>query len=640
MTTVTQVSMIVALVALVVAYQMLGIEDMVKVFIKRDLKAKYDYVIVGGGTSGAVLASRLAEEAGIKNILLIEAGDNPAKEKRIPIDIPVLADSVRGTSFDWQYETVPQKDACKGHTNKVCLWPSGRGLGGSSNINYMQYLRGSRHDYDDWANNGALGWAYKDVLPYFIKSEDQRNGEFIRTVFHGFGGRMTVGDASPSAINKLLDYTYKEIGLKKRDVNGHNQFGWAPTQATIRSGMRWSTYRAFLQSSIDKKNLHVLTRATAHKILFEGKTAVGVEFEYRGKIMKVLAGKEVFLTAGTIGSAKLLMLSGVGPKKHLQDLKIPVVADLPVGDNLQDHVMGDGLEFFTPYTGLTITAAHAENFMSAWTYTLFGTGMKASPRFRESIANIRLKNQPPHIKYPLVSLHITSNPDTYQAEQLNVKEDVWHSVHGEHPSNEGFTIFPVLMHPKSKGTIRLKSNKPQDPPLIDPRYLSEESDVRMLAEAYSFARRLIHAKALKDWDFQFSNRLMPQCAKLGNYTDQYIQCHLRHITIPGNSPVGTCKMGAASDPHAVVDPLLRVRGLKNLRVIDASVIPNSMSGNAFTTQIMIAEKAADMIKEKDTVKAIREYFKHLLETKHKRISEEDHHPSENEKNDDKNDKKD
>jgi len=624
MTNVTQVSIIVVLAALLIAYQMSGIEEMVsRVFIKRDLKPKYDYIIVGGGTAGAVLAGRLSEDVNIKSILLIEAGENPTKKKKLPIDIPVLADALRGTEFDWKYETVPQKDACKGHNNSICLWPSGKGLGGSSNLNYMQYLRGSRHDYDDWANNGAVGWAYKDVLPYFIKSEDQRNGEFIRTVFHGFGGRLTVGDANPAGITKVIDLVFKEIGLKKRDINGHNQFGWAPTQATIRRGVRWSTYRAFLHGVMDRKNLHVLTQANAHKIIFEGKTAVGVEFEYRGKVLKVQAEKEIFLTAGAIGTPKLLLLSGVGPKKHLQDLKIPVVADLPVGSNLQDHVIGDGIEFFTPYPGLTITAAKAENFMSAWAYSLFGTGMKSSPRFREAVANIRLRNQPASVNYPVVALHIASNPEAYQPEYLNVKEEVWESVHGDPPSNDGFTIFPVLMHPKSRGTIRLQSNKPQDPPLIDPKYFSDESDVKTLAEAYQFSRRLVHSKALKDWEFQLNSNLLPQCSKFGNYTDQYIQCHLRHITIPGNSPVGTCRMGGPNDPTAVVDPNLRVRGLKNLRIIDASIIPSAMSGNSFTTQIMIAEKAADMIKEKDTVKAIRDYFKHLLETKHKRMREEE-----------------
>jgi len=222
-----------------------------------------------------------------------------------------------------------------------------------------------------------------------------------------------------------------------------------------------------------------------------------------------------------------------------------------------------------------------------------------------------------------VSLHVASNPYAYQPEQLNVKEDAWEAVHGDAPTKEGFTIFPVLMHPKSKGTIRLRSNKPEDPPVIDPKYFSDEGDVKMLAEAYQFARRLVHSKVLKDWEFQITSHMLPQCAKLGNYTEAYIQCHLRHITIPGNSPVGTCRIGAAGDPEAVVDPHLHVRGVKNLRVIDASIIPSAMSGNAFTTQIMIAEKAADMIRERDTVKAIRDYFKHLLETKHKRMREEE-----------------
>lgn len=617
-----------AIGVLMVAYRFLGIGDFFKELIKQDLQPAYDYVIVGGGTSGAVLAARLAEDKNV-TILVIEAGGKPTEDP--DIDIPVFADSVRGdvdvdrgpTKFNWMYNTTPQKFACKGFTDQTCLWHSGKGLGGSSNINYMLYLRGNRFDYDEWASNGAHGWAYKDVLPYFIKSEDQRKGEFVKTVFHGFGGRMSVSDVSASPLHKIIDLCFKEIGLKQRDYNGKTQFGWAPAQATIRWGVRWGTYNAFLKRSIGLDNLHVLTNAVAQKVIFEGRKAVGVVFKHNDKQTLVRANQEIILSSGTVGSAKLLLLSGVGPKSHLQAMKIPLVADLPVGDNLQDHVMGDGVEMFTPYTGFTITPTRAENFISGWQYSLFGSGMKASPRYREAVAFIRLRHQPPSIKFPLVALHFASNPNAYEADQLNVKDEIWDEIHGSPLSREGITIFPFLLHPKSKGTLRLRSNNPDDSPLINPNYFAEEVDVKILSEAYTFARKLANTKTFKDWEFQLPNRLLPQCAKLGNYTEQYIECHLRHLSSSGLAPVGTCRIGAANDPTAVVDPLLRVRGLKNLRVVDASIIPSSMSGDTYATQVMIAEKAADMLRGKDTVLAIKEYFRHLYEVRHKKVMDDE-----------------
>lgn len=614
-------SLLVILAALA-AYKMFGLDELLVDLIQtRELDESYDYIVVGGGTSGAVIASRLAEDVDT-SVLLVEAGGDPGNHNPT-IDVPLMADSVRGTEFDWQYRTVPQKTACLGHVEQSAIWPSGKGLGGTSLLNYMQYLRGSRYDYDSWATNGAVGWAYKDVLPYFIKAEDQQNGEFIRTVFHGFGGRLSVMDVGPTTMNQIMGYCFKEISLKKRDLNGKNQFGWGPTQATIRKGVRWSTYRAYIRRILNEQNVHIVTHAPAQKIVFTGRQATGVVVQYRGENKLVKANKEIILAAGTVGSAKLLLLSGVGPKAHLQQLKIPVVADLPVGENLQDHVIADGVVFHTPYPGVSISVAHADSLMSSWSYTLFGTGMKASPRFRESTAYIKLRNQPPQVKYPLLALHIAANPQALDAGPVNVRKEVWDAVHGSPLTREGFTIFPVLLHPRSKGTLRLRSSNPEDPPLINPNYLAEDIDVKILAEGYQFARRLVNTKIMKDWEFQLASRLLPECAKFGNYTQQYIECHIRHITLPGMAPVGTCRIGGAADPAAVVDPQLRVRGIKGLRVADASIIPSAMTGDTYATQVMIGEKTADMLREKDTVVAIKNYFKHLIESKHKKIMDDE-----------------
>lgn len=628
------IPVVLVIFSVLAAYRIFGIGDIIYNITHKELQNKYDYIIVGGGTSGAVLASRLTEDEDVE-VLLIESGGDESNNDAV--EIPIFADQVRGSQADWSYRTVPQRHACKGHVDQVSVWPAGKGLGGTSNLNYMQYLRGSRHDYDEWANHGAHGWGYKDVLPYFIKSEDNRNGEYVRTVFHGFGGRLAVTDIDLSPVTKIMSMAYGELGVKKRDVNGRSQYGFAPTQATIRNGGRCGTYKAFLQRAMTRPNLHVLTFATVKKILFDKKRAVGVLYAHEGKDATVKARKEVILSAGTVGSTKLLLLSGIGPRNHLQSLKIPVVADLPVGDNLHDHVMSDGLQFFTPYY-MSISAARAENFMTSWAYTLFGTGMKGSPRFREGTAYIRTKYQPAHIKYPLIAFHSVASVNAYDAENLNVDDTVWDALHSKPPTKDGITIFPVLLHPRSKGTIRLRSVNPADPPLINPNYLAEDSDAKILVEAIHYIRKLENTKVFGDWELNFNDRTLPQCAQHGNWTDMYIECYLRHITLSGYAYVGTCKMGAPGDPTAVVDPLLRVRGVKGLRVVDASVIPNSISGNTYAVQVMIAEKASDMIREKDTVKPIKEYFKHLIATKHKKFVDEDeehhhhhHHHGEEEK---------
>eukprot|EP00918_Siedleckia_nematoides_P087375 GHVU01192247.1.p1 GENE.GHVU01192247.1~~GHVU01192247.1.p1 ORF type:complete len:648 (+),score=99.43 GHVU01192247.1:215-2158(+) len=607
--------------AVLVAYRLLGVEEwLIGSSIKSEIKAEYDYVIIGGGTSGSVLASRLTEDKD-KKVLLLEAGDDVKNEY---VDIPIFADKVRGSELDWQYRTVPQKHSCKSHVDKESIWPSGKGLGGTSNINYMQYLRGSRHDYDEWNNNGAAGWGYKDVLPYFIFSEDNTNPGYIRNIFHGSGGRMSVVDTGYSNLQKVMPGVFKEMSIKKRDINGRNQFGFMTTQATVRGGKRWSTYRAFLMRALHNNNLDILTKATVTKIIFDKRTAVGVKYVREGVEYEVKANTEVLLAAGTVGSAKILLLSGIGPRAHLREHKIPAILDLPVGENLQDHVMADPVEYFTDYQ-FSLTAARAENFWQAWSYSLFGSGLKASPRFREITAYVKTKYQG-HFKYPLVALHFVANVGVYKASDINVNEELYEQLHGKPPSWEGFSIFPVLLHPRSKGTVRLASANPEDPPLINPNYFSDETDIKYLREAVKFARKLVHFEDLQNWDFSINNNLIPDCAKFGNWTDRYIDCHIRHITLSGYAPVGTCRIGAASDPTAVVDPHLRVRGTKGLRVVDASIIPFAITGNTYATQIMIAEKIADEIRERNSVKPIQDYFKHLIDIKHEKIREEEEEP--------------
>jgi choline dehydrogenase len=608
--------------AVLAAYRIVGIERIIAGMTAKQLADSYDYIIVGGGTSGAVLAERLTDDEG-KEVLLIEAGGDAYADGDEFVDIPIYTDKMRGSKYDWGYRTVPQKFASKGMENNTVIWPSGKGLGGTSLINYMQYLRANRHDFDEWAANGATGWAYKDVLPYFIGSEDNRNGEYIRTVFHGHGGRWTVTDIEQSTVGRIVTEAFKELGMKKRDVNGRSQYGYMPTQATIRNGVRWSTYKAFLTRALKKDNLYVLKNTRVDRVIFKGKHAIGVQFkDPEGKDTVIKAKKEIILAAGTVGTPRILLLSGVGPRNHLQQLKIPVVADLPVGDNLQDQVMTNGIEYFTNFT-MSLSAARSESFMSAWQYTLYGGGMKQSPRFREGVAFLRTRHQPLHIKYPLIALHIVANVDpVYNFDQINAKKEVWKSLHDNPPTRDGLTVFPVLLHPRSRGNVRLQSRNPEDDVLINPNYLAEDADVKVMVEAVKYARRLGKTNWFNMWELQLSNKTTPQCAKLGNWNDASIECFVRQITLSGYSPVGTCRMGAAGDPTAVVDPILRVRGVKGLRVVDTSIIPASISGNNHATVVMIAEKAADLIRERDSVRAIKDYFKHLIAIKHEKFQDE------------------
>ncbi|ELU07608.1 hypothetical protein CAPTEDRAFT_218563 [Capitella teleta] len=319
------------------AYRLMSVGIWVDEFVKKDIEKSYDIIIVGGGTSGAVLASRLTEDND-KTVLLLEAGESPRDDE--DVDIPINADHVRGekSKYDWYYATTPQKFSSKGHVDGISHISSGKGLGGSSLINYMQYLRGSRHDYDDWANNGATGWGYKDVLPYFIKSEDNHNGQYVQSVFHGFGGRVAVADINLSPLNKIMTSAFKEHNINKKDINGKSHFGYSQTQATIKNGLRWSTYRSFLKRAMDRPNLQIVTGANVQKVLFEGRKAVGVQVVHKGAVVTTRAEKEVILCAGTVGSTRLLLLSGIGPKAHLGALKIPdyapVITMISVGSTL------------------------------------------------------------------------------------------------------------------------------------------------------------------------------------------------------------------------------------------------------------------------------------------------------------------
>ena len=484
-----------------------------------------------------------------------------------------------------------------------CLWPRGKILGGSSVLNYMLYVRGNRHDYDAWSAAGNTGWSYDEVLPYFLKSEDNRNEYLASTPYHSTGGPLTVTETPfhTPLVAAFLDAGV-ELGYEKNDGNGGRQAGFMVAQTTTRDGLRLSTAKAFLRPARSRKNLHVAMEATVTQIVFDAeKRATGVKFVRHGVHYEVQAVKEVILSAGAIASPQLLMLSGVGPAAHLRSLSIPVVADLPVGDNLQDHVALAGMVFQIdkPYSLILKEVATVPNMLN---FFLRGKGPFTSTGAAEGLAWVNTKYAPVDKDWPDIEFHfIGGSPVSDMSYAVRhgsgIRDDVWNEYYEPLLNTHTWQVMPMLLRPQSKGTIRLASADPFDKPLIDPRYFGVEQDLKVLVEGVKIAIQLSRTQPFQELGTRFYAKPFPGCQNHTVYTDEYWACFIRHYSQTDHHAVGTCKMGPASDATAVVDPRLRVRGLRGLRVVDASVIPDVPSGNTNAPVIMIAEKAADLIKQ-------------------------------------------
>ena len=526
-------------------------------------KKIFDYIVVGGGSGGAVVASRLTEDPKIQ-VCLLEAG---GPDKSILIHAPIGIAAMLPRKFNnWAYQTVPQP----GLKGRKGYQPRGKTLGGSSSINAMLYVRGHPNDYDDWAAMGNSGWAFNDVLPYFKKAENNERGP---DDFHGTGGPLNVAELrSNMPIGDVFMDAAMQVQMPTtQDFNGETQEGLGAYQVTQKNGERWSAAKGYLTPNLNRPNLHIITHARASKILMEGKKAVGIAYIKDGKAVEIRAEKEIILAGGAFATPQLLLLSGIGPAEEIKKHRIEVVHKLPgVGRNLQDHIDYVVSHKSSSRETLGISFSTVVNLTRGiFEWRKKRTGIISSPLAERG----GFLKTDPNLARPDIQLHFV----------IGIVDDHARKMH----LGYGYSCHVCVLRPKSRGHVGLNNDDPLEAPLIDPNFLSEREDVETLIKGVKMTQKILDAPA---FDPYRGRPLYP----VDMASDDAIEDAVRSRADTVYHPVGTCKMG--TDHMAVVDPELKVHGVDGLRIADASIMPTVIGGNTNAPTIMIGEKAADMIR--------------------------------------------
>ncbi|XP_050730069.1 glucose dehydrogenase [FAD, quinone]-like [Eriocheir sinensis] len=605
-----------ALLAALAYYKYDEIDPESRPINRRRLQREYDFVIIGAGSAGAVIANRLSENPSWR-VLLLEAGGDETEIS----DVPALAGYLQLSKMDWRYKTEPQDSACLAMAGRRCNWPRGKVMGGSSVLNYMLYVRGNRRDYDQWEALGNPGWGYDHVLHYFKKSEDNRNPYIARNErYHSTGGYLTVQEAPwRTPLATAFVEAGVELGYDNRDYNAEFQTG--ERGGGVMSDGWWVTGRLNSDGWMDglwccvgagrwicewmDEWVWINLRAgllTGQHILIDphSRRAHGVKFLRGGRTQVVSARKEVVVCAGAINSPQLLMLSGLGPKEQLLPLGIPVLQDLPVGHNLQDHIGTGGLVFLIDKK-VSLVQTRYENLPSVLKYAMFGSGPLTVMGGVEGLGFVKTKYANISDDWPDIEFHfISGSPASDGGRQIRkvhgLSDRTWNQMFKPISFRDSWSVYPMLLRPESRGYITLRSASPFDKPYITHNYLTHPQDVRVMVEGIKIGLAITETQAFRKFNSRLYTRPMPGCEHTPLWTDAYWECLARHYTSTIYHPVGTCKMGPYWDPYAVVDPELKVYGVSGLRVADGSIMPTLVSGNTNAPVIMIGEKTADLIK--------------------------------------------
>ncbi|CAG9104648.1 unnamed protein product [Plutella xylostella] len=556
--------------------------------VLNNAEATYDMIIVGGGTAGSLLAMRLSKEFPAWSLLLIEAGGDPGPDSEVPAFLFLS----QNTEMDWNYKTQASDKHCKGFHNNQCTWSKGKALGGSSSINAMLYIRGHPKDFNLWEEQGNYHWGHKDVLPYFEQIEKDLNLIDVHT------------HDNNNPWYKILAQAWGEMGYSEILNSNEALLGSKITKLLVSNGSRLNTGRVYLKKA--SGNIHIMKNTKATRLIIDKETKVveGVEIKHKnGSVMQIRARREVILSAGSIATPQILMLSGIAPKDHLNAIGIEHVIELPVGKNLQDHAM---LVLF-----LTIDKEHSISVtaelmtLSLIQYALTKTGPFTNIGITDFMTFTNVKNQS---DYPDIQYHYTMFPSNDQfmlvpyMQGVGYRNNIIEAVQKLNKDNGLLGIYPTLIHPISRGEVLLANNDAFSRPIVKANYFNDPNDMTTMLNGIRQVEKLLQTPTFKKFGIKLHKMTLEFCNEHEYDSDSYWQCYVEHMATTVYHPVGTAKMGLIEDETSVVNPDLQVHGVKNLRVVDASIMPTITGANTMATTLMIAEKASDIITKHYKVK--------------------------------------